>query len=68
MLKTLIRIAIFALFLATWELYLKEPFNAYLAGHNVVGFPAVYLGYFIMLLLSWIISVIVTRNIGRDKM
>ena len=64
MLKTVLRILITSAGLALWELFLKDAYKAWLqASGKPYGFGEAMLGYFLILLGSYLVSVMLTRGI-----
>ncbi len=68
MLGTLVRILIISGGLALWELYLRDVYKMWLQSQDkAYGFGEAMLGYFAVIAVSYIVSMILVRRVQRRE-
>ncbi len=65
--RKLLQILIMSGVLASWELFFKDIWTGYVtsSGHSV-GFGETMLGYFMVMSVGYVLSVVVTRRYSED--
>jgi ABC-type transport system involved in cytochrome c biogenesis permease subunit len=68
LLSGLVKSAILAMALATWQLFLQPIWNRWIESQGrAVGWGETMLGYFIVIFFAWTLSAILTRSIDRRE-